>query len=326
MIWLKIADPVKKFIPILVVLLVKNQLHSQTKITWRQLDSLATSIQEVAYLSTAETTVKLYYKLPAKFKANAKLPAIVWIHGGAWVGGKANTFFANAAYCALKGAVGISLEYRVIDNNKASIDNCIADCKAAINYLKANAATLHIDTSKIAIVGESAGGHLAACMALLDTNNSTTPAALVLYNPVVNLATGKFIKYMNAEVALQTNKKFDTIPLMLQYQTAAKAISPLYLVKKRLPPTLIINGMQDKVTPYQFAVNFSESLKKYHTKQKTILLPNVGHAFAVPHYKSSEQQVIAALLQADLFLSELGFLKGKVLLVNENDANWLVRR
>lgn len=319
-------DLLKKFVPLLFVLLVYNPLHSQTKITWRQLDSLATSIKEVTYLTTAETNVKLYYKLPTKLKANAKLPAIVWIHGGAWVGGKANTFFANAAYCALKGAVGISLEYRVIDNNNASIDNCISDCMAAIKYIKANAATLHIDTAKIAIIGESAGGHLAACMALLDTNNSIAPAALVLYNPVVNLATGKFIKYMNAEVALQTNKKLDTIALMHQYQRAAKSISPMYMVKKRLPPTLIINGMEDKVTPYQFAVNFNDSLKKYNTKQQIILLSNVGHAFAVPHYKSSEQQVITALLQADLFLSKLGFLNGKILLVNENDANWLVRR
>lgn len=316
----------RQYIVFLMIVIAFSDLHSQSKITWKQLDSLATSIKEVTYLSTAETNVKLYYKLPTKLKANAKLPAIVWIHGGAWVGGKANTFFANAAYCALKGAVGISLEYRVIDNNQASIDQCIADCKAAINYIKANAATLHIDTTKMAIVGESAGGHLAACMALLDSNNSTKPAALVLYNPVVNLATGKFIKYMNAEVALQTNKKLDTIALLLQYQTAAKAISPLYLVKKCLPATLIINGMEDKVTPYQFAVNFNDSLKKYHTKQKIILLPNTGHAFAVPHYKSSEQQVVDALLKADIFLSKLGLLKGKVALVNGNDASWYIRR
>jgi acetyl esterase len=316
----------RKYLLFLLVLVAFSDLHSQTKITWKQLDSLATSIKEVTYLTTAKTNVKLYYKLPTKIKANAKLPAIIWIHGGAWVGGKANTFFANAAYCALKGAVGISLEYRVIDNNKASIDDCISDCKSAINYIKANAATLHIDTSKIAIVGESAGGHLAACMALLDTNNSYTPAALVLYNPVVNLATGKFIKYLNAEVALQTNNKLDTIPLMIEYQTAARAISPLYLVKKRLPPTLIINGIEDKITPYQFAVSFADSLKKYSTQQKIILLPNVGHAFAVPHYKSSEPQVVDALLKMDFFLTKLGFFNSKVVIVNGNDPDWFVRR
>jgi acetyl esterase len=316
----------RKYLLFLLVLVAFSDLHSQTKITWKQLDSLATSIKEVTYLTTAKTNVKLYYKLPTKIKANAKLPAIIWIHGGAWVGGKANTFFANAAFCALKGAVGISLEYRVIDNNKASIDDCISDCKSAINYIKANAATLHIDTSKIAIVGESAGGHLAACMALLDTNNSYTPAALVLYNPVVNLATGKFIKYLNAEVALQTNNKLDTIPLMIEYQTAARAISPLYLVKKRLPPTLIINGIEDKITPYQFAVSFADSLKKYSTQQKIILLPNVGHAFAVPHYKSSEPQVVDALLKMDFFLTKLGFFNSKVVIVNGNDPDWFVRR
>ncbi len=303
-----------------------SKLHSQTKITWKHLDSLATSMKEVTYFYSANSEVKLYYKLPSRIKTKAKLPAIIWIHGGAWVGGKANTFFANAAYCSLKGAVGISLEYRLIDNNKASINNCIADCKAAINFIKSNASILHIDTNKIAIVGESAGGHLAACMALLDTDYSTSPAALVLYNPVVNLATGKFIKYMNAEDALQFNKKIDTTALLLHYQTAAKKISPLFNVKKRLPPTLLINGNEDKITPYQFAIAFVDSLKKYHTHQKLVILPNVGHAFAIPHYKSTEQQVIDALLQTDVFLTRLGFFKGKITMVNSNDPNWLVRR
>ncbi len=302
-------------------------LHAQQRtITWQQLDSMAATIKEATYLTTADTTLRLYYIQPKKIKANAKLPAIIWIHGGAWVGGKANTFFANAAYCALKSAVGISLEYRLITNSKASIYNCIADCQAAITYIKANAARLHIDTNKIVIVGESAGGHLAACMALLDASLNTTPAALVLYNPVVNVATGTFIKYMTAETTLQKNKPIDTTMLLQQYQNAAKAISPLYLVKKRLPPTLIINGMVDKITPYEYAVAFTDSLKKYHTKQELVLLPNMGHAFAIPHYKSSEQQVIDALLQADTFLTKLSLLKGKLRLVNGNDGNWLRKK
>lgn len=320
------VDPMKKSIVLLLLLVAFSDLKAQSKITWKQLDSLAAFNKEATYFSTAETNVKLYYSMPTKVKAKAKLPAVIWIHGGAWVGGKASTFYAHAAYCALKGAVGISLEYRVIDTNKSSIDTCIADCKAAINYIKANAAFFHIDTTKIAIVGESAGGHLAACMALLDTNNSTTPDALVLYNPVVNLATGTFIKYMNADVALQTNKKQDTTALLLQYQTAAKAISPLYLAKKHLPPTLIINGLEDKITPHPLAVRFADSLKKYKNKQKIVLLANVGHAFAVPHYKASEQLVVDALLKADAYLSKLGFLKGNVTVVNGNDPNWLKRR
>ncbi len=316
----------RKSIVFIMMVVVFTQLHSQPKITWKQLDSVANSMKELTYLTVDNAKVKLYYKLPNNLKANEKRPAIIWIHGGAWVGGKANTFFANAAYCSLKGAVGISLEYRMIDNNKASINHCIADCKAAINFIKMNSSRLHIDTKKIAIVGESAGGHLAACVTLLDTNKSTIPAALVLYNPVLNLATGTFIKYMNAEVALQSNKNLDTTALLIQYQSAAKAISPLYLIKKRIPPTLIINGIEDKITPSKFAVSFADSLNKYNTKQKIILLPNTGHAFAVPHYKSSEQKVVDALLKADDFLSNLGFLKGKVMLINGNDANWFLRR
>lgn len=310
---------------LLIIALCRLQAQSPT-VTWQLLDSMANNMHEETYFNAPDTTLKLFYIKPNKVKANTKLPAIIWIHGGAWVGGKANTFFANAAYCALKGAVGISLEYRLINKPQSSIYNCITDCQKAIAYIKANAVRLQIDTTKIVIIGESAGGHLAACMALLDSANTIKPAALVLYNPVVNVATGTFIKYMRAEATLQKNKPIDTTSLLAQFQNEAKTISPLFLVKKKLPPTLILNGTVDKVTPYEYAVAFADSIKKYNTKHELVLLPNLGHAFAIAHYKSTEQQVIDALLMADKFLTKLGFLKGKVYLVNGNDANWLVRR
>jgi acetyl esterase/lipase len=294
-----------------------------SSITWQQLDSMASNMHEETYFNAPDTALKLFYLQPANIKPDSKLPAIIWIHGGAWVGGKANTFFANAAYCALKGAVGISLEYRLINQPQSSIYNCITDCQKAIAYIKANALQLHIDTAKLVFIGESAGGHLAACLALLDSTNTIKPAALVLYNPVLNVATGTFIKYMRAEATLQKNKPVDTTSLLTQYQSEAKTISPLYLVKKKLPPTLILNGTVDKITPYEYAVAFADSLKTYNTKHELVLLPNLGHAFAIAHYKSTEQQVIDALLQADKFLTKLGFLKGNVLLVNGNDGNWL---
>lgn len=314
------------------VLFCNNVAQSQT-ITWQHLDSMAMHMASVIYKTTPDTALKLYYLKPANTTLNDKLPAVIWIHGGAWVGGKANIFFANAAYCSLKNTVGFSIDYRLINNNRSSIYNCIADCKSAIRYIKTHAAELNVDTNKIVLVGESAGGHLAACMALLDGHNdafnksiNTIPYALVLYNPVVNVATGGFIKFMDATATLQKPNITDTTALLQQYQTAAKAISPLYLVKKALPPTLIINGTVDKVTPYEYAASFADSLKKYNTKCQLVLLPNMGHAFSIAHYKSPEQQVIDAILIADTFLKKLGILKGDVTLVNGNDANWLVRK
>lgn len=313
-------------------LLCNNVAQAQTT-TWQYLDSMAMHMASVVYKTTPDTTLKLYYLKPANTTFNNKLPAVIWIHGGAWVGGKANTFFANAAYCSLKNTIGFSIDYRLISNNQSSIYNCIADCKSAIRYIKTHAAALNVDTNKIVLVGESAGGHLAACMALLDGHNgesnksiSTIPYALVLYNPVVNVATGGFIKFMDAAATLQKAGMIDTTALLQQYQTAAKAISPLYLIKKALPATLVINGIVDKVTPYEYAVSFSDSLKKYYTKCQLVLLPNMGHAFSIAHYKSSEQQVIDALLMADSFLTKLGIFKGDITLVNGNDTNWLLKK
>ena len=180
------------------------------------------------------------------------------------------------------------------------------------------------------ICGESAGGHLAASMQLLEGYNdpkddlrfSTKAMALILLNPVVNLAVPNFIKYVDASALYTQKNELDSVALFQKNQAKAVAISPLFQCKTNFPPTLLINGADDKVTPAIYAHAFADSVNRYHNHCKLLLVPNVGHAFAVPHYKYSELVLVNAIKEMDLYLQSLHLIKGNLNLIIGNDTNW----
>lgn len=88
------------------------------------------------------------------------MPCVVWIHGGAWLAGSKDGLAPEVENLLHQGYVIASINYRL--SSEAIFPAQIHDCKAAVRFLKENAAKFLIDTSKIAVAGSSAGGHLAA--------------------------------------------------------------------------------------------------------------------------------------------------------------------
>lgn len=118
--------------------------------------------------------------------AEASLPAILFLHGGGWVMGTIDQYerfareLANASGCAV-----LSVEYRLAPEYPypAAID----DCFAALQWLAAHASGLGIDSAKLSVAGDSAGGNLAAVLALLarDRKGPLLRHQLLLY-PVID--------------------------------------------------------------------------------------------------------------------------------------------
>jgi acetyl esterase/lipase len=94
----------------------------------------------------------------------APAPVIVFIHGGGWATGTKGAFnvpYFEPSYNA--GFICVDINYRLTANNHRWPKQ-IEDCKGAIRFLKANAATYGIDKCRFGVMGSSAGGHLAAMM------------------------------------------------------------------------------------------------------------------------------------------------------------------
>jgi len=94
--------------------------------------------------------------------ATGPVPTVIWIHGGGWAGGS-RTDDAQARRLVCRGYAVASIDYRL--SGTAEFPAQIHDVKAAIRFLRANAATYGLDASRFATFGSSAGGHLASLAA-----------------------------------------------------------------------------------------------------------------------------------------------------------------
>lgn len=118
----------------------------------------------------------LYYEPKAKETSSA---ALVWIHGGGYVIGSADADEALCRRIATEtGAVVASVDYRLAPETTSP--GLVEDCYAALRWVHSNAAELGIDADRIAVGGASAGGGLAACLAILARDRGEFPIAYQL--------------------------------------------------------------------------------------------------------------------------------------------------
>jgi acetyl esterase/lipase len=119
-------------------------------------------------------------------EAGRPRPAVVFIHGGGWLWGSKLDHWPTAGYLASRGFVTISIEYRLARERiyPAALD----DAKAAVSWLKANAARYGVDPQRIGATGSSAGGHLVSMLGVVPAsgpaNNAPVKAVAAVAAPV----------------------------------------------------------------------------------------------------------------------------------------------
>jgi acetyl esterase/lipase len=190
-------------------------------------------------------------------------PAILFIHGGAWKSGKRADMKYYCAKFAERGYVTATVTYRLLQ--EAPFPAAVQDVKCAVRWLRANAAAYRVDPNRIAVSGNSAGGHLAMMIGYSDDPSlegdgghpgvsSRVLAVVDFYGPT-DLTTD-YARTHKLITDFLGGKTFEEAPEVFQLA------SPLSHLTKDDPPTLIFQGTIDSLVPVAQADALADKLKE----------------------------------------------------------------
>ena len=269
----------------------------------------------IASVAAAETQTDIEYervgdlslKLDLHTPQAANPPLIVYVHGGAWRGGSKSD--VPIAKLIEHGFAIASVDYRL--STQAPFPAQIQDIKAAIRFLRAKAELFHLSTSRIAIIGSSAGGHLAALVGVTNGNKvlegtigehlsqSSDVQCIVSLFGASNLQT---ILSQSTEFGLKM--RVPALQLLLGGQPTekpdlAKLASPVAHLDKDDPPLLLIHGDADPQMPPQQSQELAKAYEALKLPVQLIMLPGSkhgGHEF----YDEERTVIVAKFLDKAL--------------------------
>ncbi|SEE15116.1 Acetyl esterase/lipase [Rhizobiales bacterium GAS191] len=99
-------------------------------------------------------------------KERKDAPILIGVHGGGWQVGTRDFYRYWGPYLAKRGYGLFSIDYRLVQEGRKMFPEAVQDVRAAVQYVRAHAAELNIDPARIALIGDSAGAHLSALVAL----------------------------------------------------------------------------------------------------------------------------------------------------------------
>lgn len=224
-------------------------------------------------------------------------PAAILVHGGGFDGGSKSTNvrplfepLTNA------GFAWFSIDYRLAP--KAHFPQSMADVDSAVEWLKAHAGEYHVDTSKIALIGESAGGWLVNYAGTHQTSRTRVAAVVDFYGPVdygklaelrrdhperFNMTT------INRHAANGGGIHFFGIEQLDQAGLAKlHSLAPLYAVHRGMPPFLCIHGNKDDQVDYEQSVAMCDAMHKVGASCELITIEGGGHGMST--WKAPDMQ------------------------------------
>jgi alpha-L-fucosidase 2 len=229
---------------------------------------------DIEYGTAAGESLKLDAYVP---EGAGPFPAVILVHGGSWMGGD-KSGGPQKGYMApmheplqKAGFAWFSINYRLAPKHKYPA--CIEDVETAIRWVKAHAKEFHLDPQRIALSGESAGGHLVA-LAAVRMDDSTRLAAVVPFYGVFDMASmaapGQTLTKAIAAL-FGRNAVDESLTPMLRES------SPILHVKRGLPPMLLVHGDGDKTVPYAQSTNFLAKLREEGVPSELITIPGGPH-------------------------------------------------
>ena len=263
----------------------------------------ARDVKDVVYATVGGKALALDLHLPASGKTP---PLVVYLHGGAWHSGNKTQY---PAFLVERGFAVASLDFR--STNEAPFPADIHDIKAGIRFLRAKAKEYGYRTERIAVVGASSGGHLAALAGVTNghpelegsvgdhRDQSSSVQAIVSFFGASNLTT-----ILSQSTPGGLDVRVPALQKLLggtpeQKSSLAKLASPVFHVDRRDPPLMLLHGDQDPQMPINQMHELDGAYAAAGLKTEVLVLHGVGHD-AGPFYQGEPADRVVSFLRRAL--------------------------
>lgn len=236
----------------------------------------ATDSKGVVYATVNGLKLTLDAHIP---DGEGPFPAAILVHGGGWVAGDKEQYITYIFQpLADAGFAWFSINYRLAPQNRFPADG--DDVESAIAYVKANAATYRIDPHRLALIGESAGGHLVSYVGARNLPKSRVAAVVSMYGVHDFISACVAWKPVPTEI-LQLfgiqSVNAATAPILIK-------ASPVTYVHRDMPPFLLMHGTRDEDVPYDQSVEMCEKMKTAGARCDLITINGAPHG--MDHWES----------------------------------------
>ncbi len=209
-------------------------------------------------------------------------PAVLMIHGGAWTSGSKGHMIGHARTVAEAGYTVVSINYRLAPKHPfpAQID----DCRAALAWMKTNAAKYKIDPERMATYGYSAGGHLASLLGMQCCGDADGPQVKCV---IAGGAPCEF-RDMPANVSALS---FWLGGSRSEQPENYRLASPTTFVCKNSPPVFFFHGEKDNIVRLDSPAALDKLLQKEGVKTQFYSISGKGHIGAFLDAKAPTEAV-----------------------------------
>src|SRR5580704_12831159 len=237
----------------------------------------------VTYLTATGYDAKL--DVYRRRDTTAPQPTLIFYHGGGWIGGTKEASVMSLVPWLEMGWNVVNVEYRMA--RVAPAPAGVEDALCALRFVVAQAKAYGVDTSRIVVSGESAGGHLALAAGMIPASAGFTSVCAGGGFTSSDNAVPKVAAIINWYGITDLNDMLAG-PNVRSYAVQwlgssasrtemAKSVSPLTYVRAGLPPILSIQGDADPIVPYSQNVRLRDALTRAGVANELVTVPGGGH-------------------------------------------------
>lgn len=251
--------------------------------------------RNIEYARVGDTSLRMDASVPLGV---TKAPGVVIVHGGGWVRGNREIDVAPLFKpLSDAGFAWFSIDYRLA-TDVTQFGAAIEDVESALAFVKSRATDFNVDPDRLAFVGESAGGQLAAMAAL--RGSAAVKAVVALYAPTDLVTLVKNSDYIPARI----RQSVQGTPWEALIMAGLAQLSPINNVRHDMPSFLFIHGTDDPLVPFSQSRDMCARMTNVGANCEVFPVEGAGHGIrwweSYPEISTAYKQKMVEWLRKEI--------------------------